>query len=461
VFFDEPRFKPAVLRTLPALAVTGMVAWFTALMTPATYVTGAFSPYAYRITQPAVLFGYFRKFFLPLGLSADSDRHMLNGLFQEEAIYGFLFLLALAALTVWCCKRRELRPVAFGLVWFLVTSLPTSLIALAEVENDHRMYLPFVGLSLAVCQAGALLAGRRRIPTKAVGAVCALVLAGFAWGARERNEVWNNDETLWHDVTVKSPNNGRGLMNYGLTQMEKGRYAEALSYFQRALVFNPNYYILEINLGIANGATGNAAEAERHFLRAIQLAPAEASARYFYARWLAGVNRNGEALGQLQIAERQNPDYVSARYLLMQIYSTTGDAASLRREAQETLARFPSDTAAAAWLSRSANLPPAPPAPARPTADDYVALSLNWYRAGKYQECIAAAREALRIRPDYAEAWNNIGAAYNSMSQWDEGIAAAKEAIRLKPDFEVARNNLAWAEGEKRKQAGSPAPRQN
>jgi len=57
--------------------------------------------------------------------------------------------------------------------------------------------------------------------------------------------VWHNEETLWYDVTLKSPQNGRGLMNYGLTQMEKGDYVRALNYFTRALEFSPDYYVLE------------------------------------------------------------------------------------------------------------------------------------------------------------------------------------------------------------------------
>ena len=36
----------------------------------------------------------------------------------------------------------------------------------------------------------------------------------------------------------------------------------------------------------------------------------------------------------------------------------------------------------------------------------------------KYQECIDAARKALRLKPDYPEAYNNIAAAYEAMSMW-------------------------------------------
>jgi protein O-mannosyl-transferase len=443
--FDDQTFQAALRRTLPALAVAGAAGWFTIFMTPPTFVPGGSSAYGYWITQPAVLLGYFLKFFVPAGLSADTDRVIFSSVFRPQAICGWLFVLVLVAVALGCAKRKETRPIAFGLVWFLVASLPTSLIALAEVENDHRMYLPFVGLTLSVAWAVTLLIERHPIPAKILVAAGGLILIAFAVGTWERNRVWNSEESLWRDVTIKSPNNGRGLMNYGLTQMKQGRYNVALGYFQRALVLDPNYYVLEINLGIATAAAGNVGEAERHFQRAIQLTPADASARYYYARWLTGAGRKKDALENLRVAVEQNPDYLPARYLSMQIDSTAGDADGLRREAQATMARFPSDATAAFWLSHTANLHPSP------TAEAYVDLSLAMFRAGKFEECIAAAREALRIRPDSARAWNNIGAAYNALSQWDAGIAAAKEAIRLKPDFELAKHNFAWAEREKRK----------
>jgi tetratricopeptide (TPR) repeat protein len=468
---EEEDFKPALLRSIPAFVVSGAAALAVTWMTPSTYVAGASSVWGYRMTQPAVLMGYFRKFFLPLDLSADTDRIPLTNLFTVDGVEGVLFLAAVAGIVWWCRKRRELRPIAFGLLWFLIASIPTSVIALAEVENDHRMFMPFVGLTLSVAWSAVLFIERRGIRAAVAVPVCALVIAGFAAGARARNKVWATEESLWHDVTIKSPNNGRGLMNYGLSLMAKGSVADALTYFQRALVLNPNYYILEINLGIANTTLGNFAEGERHFLRSIQLAPDDASARYFYARWLAGVNRRPEAILHLETAVRSNPDYADARYLLMDTYAASGDAAGLRREAQDTLARFPGDTAAAGWLARAANLPPAAPPqavtpapiPVAPqiTADAYVAQSLAFFRAGKYPESIAAAQQALKLRPDYAEAWNNIGAAHNQMSQWDQGIAAEQQALRLKPGLEIARNNLVWALSQKQKppQPGNEPPR--
>ena len=60
-----------------------------------------------------------------------------------------------------------------------------------------------------------------------------------------------------------------------------------------------------------------AAEAEKHFARAIQSAPAEASSHYFYGRWLGQQGRRPEAAAQLRMGTLDNPDYLPASYLLM------------------------------------------------------------------------------------------------------------------------------------------------
>jgi tetratricopeptide (TPR) repeat protein len=445
--FDSEDAKTAAIRSLPSILVAGAAAAIVLLMNPSTFVAGAGSPWSYRITQPWILLGYFRKFFVPTGFSADTDQVPLSSILGGESLPGLLFVVLLCGAAWWCRRSGELRPISFGLLWFLTASLPTSVIPLAEVENDHRMYFPFVGLALAASWAGALWVEKARVPARILIPACALLLTGFAWGTRQRNEVWRTEETLWKDVTLKSPKNGRGLMNYGLTQMAKGNYAAALDYFNRAQVLDPNYYILEINLGIAYGAMGNAAEAERHLIRAVFLAPDEASTHYYYARWLSGASRTREAIMQLQIATRANPDYMEAHYLSMQLEADAGDAAALKTEAQSVLARFPGDGTALSWLARSGNLTPATAymPPSSVPADALVAQSLAFFQAGKYNECIDAARQAVKINPRYTQAWNNLGACYNSLSQWDQGIAAEDEALRISPDFQLAKNNRAWA----------------
>jgi tetratricopeptide (TPR) repeat protein len=84
-------------------------------------------------------------------------------------------------------------------------------------------------------------------------------------------------------------------------------------------------------------------------------------------------------------------------------------------------------------------------------ADYYVNLSLQLYQAGKYQECIDAAREGVKRDPNSARAYSNMAAAYSGLKMWDQAIDAAQQAVRIDPGFELARNNLAWAITQKRK----------
>jgi tetratricopeptide (TPR) repeat protein len=87
--------------------------------------------------------------------------------------------------------------------------------------------------------------------------------------------------------------------------------------------------------------------------------------------------------------------------------------------------------------------------PAKPTAEDFINESLGLNQTGRYAESIAAARKALRLKPDSAEAWNNIAADNAALHRWDDAIAAAQRAISLKPGYQLAMNNLAWSLAQK------------
>ena len=79
------------------------------------------------------------------------------------------------------------------------------------------------------------------------------------------------------------------------------------------------------------------------------------------------------------------------------------------------------------------------------TAEQWLGLSRTLYQDGKYVESIGAAQTSLYLKPDYAEAYNNIGAAYAALHLWDPAILADQQAVRADPKLQIARNNLAWA----------------
>ena len=49
---------------------------------------------------------------------------------------------------------------------------------------------------------------------------------------------------------------------------------------------------------------------------------------------------------------------------------------------------------------------------------------------------------AIKIKPDFAEAYNNLGATLFNAKMTEEALDYFKEAIRIRPDFIEAHNNL-------------------
>ncbi len=52
---------------------------------------------------------------------------------------------------------------------------------------------------------------------------------------------------------------------------------------------------------------------------------------------------------------------------------------------------------------------------------------------GRYREEIEAYREALRLKPDYAYAWNNLACAYALSGNRSAALQAVKELRRYDP----------------------------
>jgi tetratricopeptide (TPR) repeat protein len=73
------------------------------------------------------------------------------------------------------------------------------------------------------------------------------------------------------------------------------------------------------------------------------------------------------------------------------------------------------------------------------------------FKAKQFQESLASAQQALRLRPDLPEAYNNMCVAYIELHQYDKAIEAAQNSLRLRPDYILAKNNMAWAVAEKQK----------
>ena len=417
--------RRAVVSAGPALVLGVALFAVGRAMTPPTFSPGGTSHTQYLLTQPFVLFHYFKNFLVPVGLAVESDWTAFTSPFDDRTWAGVGFVLLLLAFAVRASRRPEGRPVAFGILWFFIALAPTSsLVALAEVLNDHRPFFAYVGLTLAACGlvAGVVARYEKRLTSslarRAVLFVgVAALLTAHAVGVHQRNEVWASSESLWGDAARKGPGSGRILMNYGLALMARGDLRGALESFERARAVWPNYSYIHINLGVVKAAMGDTQRADGHFEDALALDPRNPEAYSFYATFLRAQGREQEAVLLAQRGLALSPSHIGLR-------------------------AFPSAPT------------PSPVRAAAPTPEDLLNVSLAHYRGGRFEESLAAAREAAKTRPNWDLAWNNVCAAANRLGRFDEAIAAGEKAVSLNPANELARNNLGEARRLKAKSAG-------
>jgi tetratricopeptide (TPR) repeat protein len=246
-----------------------------------------------------------------------------------------------------------------------------------------------------------------------VAGVAVAVLLAMAYGTWQRNIVWRTEESLWLDATIKSPGNGRGLMNYGVIQMNKGNLTVADDYFERALRFTPRYAYLQVNLGVLKAALGQPAEAERHFREAQQDDPNNPVSYTFFARWLKSVGRTEEARLFAERAVELSPADADAQALVNDLRATRPAAM--------------------------------PSSPVPDTPEGWLTLSLAHCQARRFEDCIRSSEHALQLRPAYADAFNTICAAENALGNWASAADACEQALAITPDYPLARNNLAFA----------------
>jgi len=411
------------MATLPSLIAGVVLLVVLNRMNAPEWIPGGQSKWHYFLTQGYAWLHYTRLFFVPVGLSADTDLRPFENSYDPRALIGFVFVAALIALIRYLARRDDMRPAAFGLAWYAIALVPTSSIyPLAEVVNEHRVFLPYIGLALAIVIILDALLPRRAFAVIVIAAIVALCA-----GTWTRNRVWLTEESLWKDTIEKSPHNSRALFSYGRTQMTKGNYALAQSYYERAEKMETANPVLEINIGINEGALGNAAAAEQHFRRALAIRD-DVDGRFYYARWLVSAGRAREAIAHLNAATRIDPARAEPRTLLIKLYTASGNDAERDRLARQALSYDPNDV-----LPRSC------------TSDrDCFEKGLPEIGGRQFLNAALLNREAVRYNPNAADAWTNLGWSLAQLGLDDAAETAFRRAIELQPGDERALNNLRW-----------------
>ncbi|MBI4823370.1 MAG: hypothetical protein HY805_03955 [Nitrospirae bacterium] len=147
--------------------------------------------WVYLYTEFRVIVTYIRLLFFPVNQNIYYDYPIYHSFLNLEVVLSFVFLLFIFAFAVYLIassRRSDKRLIGFGILWFFIAlSVESSIISLPMVINEYRLYLPSVGVLIAIASAASLLVERLRhkkirVPVFSFFGLIVLVLslAGYA-----------------------------------------------------------------------------------------------------------------------------------------------------------------------------------------------------------------------------------------------------------------------------------------
>ncbi len=260
----------------------------------------------------------------------------------SDVVPGIVVIGGLAAATVYALIRWPKW--GFLGAWFFLILAPTSsVMPLADLAFEHRMYLPLAAVAAAVVVggwvAGQWLARRGIIPLPALQATGGLLVmsACTAFGVLtfQRNVDYQSELSIWEDTVAKAPHNAAAQDNLGLALATRGQMDEAITHHRKALEINPGLSNAHNNLGAALARRGRFDEAIVHLQKALEIKPDSAEAHNNLGFALATRGQTDEAIAHYQKALEIKPDYAEPYYNLGNALSGAGRARPSYRRLSE------------------------------------------------------------------------------------------------------------------------------
>lgn len=378
----------------------------------------------------------------------------------ETVLLAGVLVAGLSALAMWLARTRPY----FFVGWFWFWGMLIPVIGLVQVGMqamaDRYMYVPVVGLFIALIWATGELMLRARIWRTAFVAVGILLLSAAAARTAGQISCWRNSGLLFSHAISMTKNNEIALSNLGNYFFEEGRLDEAIDNYRKALesirasadsppceALNVNVaslaegttkdggqFFFQINphktasgaeilnnLGTALDHKGRVEDAMQCYRTALRLKPDYALALYNLGGELASRKEYNQAIEYYEAAVRLKPDQPDLRNALGSTLVEIGRIDDAIYHYNEALRLSPNDA----------------------KAHNYLGLALA--AQGKAAEAIPHYEIALRSDPTQIEIHNNLGSALVNVGNLDEAIRHFRLLLQWMPDHHRAHVNLGVA----------------
>ena len=285
------------------------------------------------LTQLKALIYYGHLLISPVTLSVEHQ------FFTASSGSGIAVLSAALVLgsVVWMIVGSRWRDAALPLGAAALSLLPTLVVPLHVLVNEHRLYLA-LGL---ICALGVARWGTSR--HQLVYALVAICLV-FGLMSYQRNPVWTDELTLWQDAVDKAPEMYRAHMHLGgAYQADAELYRDnnpaeqykalvkARASHQRAVRLAPHVAEAHYNLGNVLREIGQVRDAVYSYQKSLALAPGFVPVLLNLGLLIGDLGEREEAIELLSRGLRESPERVSFHYGLGKNYDALGDGAAAVR----------------------------------------------------------------------------------------------------------------------------------
>ncbi len=235
----------------------------------------------YFLTQATVIVHYLKQVFWPAPLCIDYQWPVCyDPLRVMAAGLPLLLVLSLSVLAV----RRVPRTSALVLIFFILLAPSSSVVPIADIAVEHRMYLALIPVTAIVVGVSHYLLeylsrrlGARTLYATGAAFVCA-VTATFVCLTHARNTVYAEPFALWSQALEVNPTNSRAYNELGVLLTNSGDTHRARECYRRA-VLNSDASSLKplavyhFNYGASLHTAGDLDEALHHYRRALRIQP--------------------------------------------------------------------------------------------------------------------------------------------------------------------------------------------
>jgi len=232
------RLRQLAIEKLPLLALSAAASLVTLHYQKTSVVGLEIVPWRLRLANAAVSYAaYLGKAWFPRHLAVFYPLPLEISLWKATAAGALIAILTALAIR----RARQAPWLLVGWLWFLGTLVPV--IGLVQVGRqamaDRYMYLPSIGLFLAVCWELPALAGARARWRAVLAAVSLAAILALTAATRAQARQWSDSATLFRHALAVTRDNYIAHIGLAKALMQEKDWTGAAEQYRAALALRP------------------------------------------------------------------------------------------------------------------------------------------------------------------------------------------------------------------------------